>query len=113
MELLYATKNPAKIEAMRRRTAVLGITIYGFDKFNVELPKVPETGNSPLENAVQKAKAYFEILHVPLFSCDSGLYFDNVPDEIQPGVNVRTVKGKRLSDAQMPGVLYRTCESVR
>ena len=101
MKLLYATKNPAKIEAMRRRVSVLGITIYGFDALNVKLPKVPETGKSPLENAVQKAKAYFEILKVPLFSCDSGLYFDNVPDEIQPGVNVRTVNGKRMSDAQM------------
>ncbi|MDE7266988.1 MAG: hypothetical protein K2N89_05940 [Lachnospiraceae bacterium] len=101
MKLLYATKNPAKIEAMRRRVSVLGITIYGFNELNMELPKVPETGKSPLENAIQKAKAYFEILKVPLFSCDSGLYFDNVPDEIQPGVNVRTVNGKRLSDAQM------------
>lgn len=101
MKLLYATKNPAKIEAMRRRVSALGITIYGFDELDVELPKIPETGNSPLENAIQKAKAYFEILKVPLFSCDSGLYFDNVPDEIQPGVNVRRVDGKRLSDAQM------------
>lgn len=101
MKLLYATKNPAKIEAMRRRVSDLGITVYGFDELNMELPKVPETGKSPLENAEQKAKAYFEILKVPLFSCDSGLYFDNVPDDIQPGVNVRTVNGKRLSDAQM------------
>jgi len=101
MKLLYATKNPAKIEAMRRRIAVLGIEIYGMDALDTELPQVPETGKSPLENAVQKAKAYFEILKVPLFSCDSGLYFDNVPDEIQPGVNVRRVNGTRLSDAQM------------
>lgn len=101
MKLLYATKNPAKIEAMRRRIEPIGVELYGLDDLQKELPKVPETGKSPLENAVQKAKAYFEILKIPLFSCDSGLYFDYVPDEIQPGVNVRTVNGKRLSDEQM------------
>lgn len=103
MRLLYATGNPAKIEAMRRRISVLGIEIYGLDELDMELPEVLETGKSPLENAVQKARAYFAALKVPLFSCDSGLYFDDVPDEIQPGVNVRTVHGKRLSDEQMQG----------
>ncbi len=101
MRLLYATKNPAKIEAMRRRIAALGIELYGLDEMDVELPQIPETGKSPLENARQKAKAYFEILKVPLFSCDSGLYFDNVPEEIQPGVNVRRVNNKRLDDREM------------
>lgn len=101
MKLLYATGNPAKIEAMRRRIAVLGIELYGLDALKVQPPRIPETGSSPLENAIQKAKAYYEALQVPLFSCDSGLYFDNVPDEIQPGVNVRTVNGKRLDDFQM------------
>lgn len=101
MRLLYATKNPAKIEAMRRRIAALGIELYGLDEMDMELPQIPETGKSPLENARQKAKAYFEILKVPLFSCDSGLYFDNVPEEIQPGVNVRRVNNKRLDDREM------------
>lgn len=29
------------------------------------------------------------------------MYFDNVPDEIQPGAHVRTVNGVCLSDGQM------------
>lgn len=101
MKLLYATNNPAKIEAMRRRISVLGIEPYGLMELGKALPQVPETGKSPLENAIQKAKAYFAALQVPLFSCDSGLYFDNVPDGLQPGVNVRRVQGKRLSDDEM------------
>ncbi len=48
-----------------------------------------------------EALAYFDAFQMPVFSCDSGLYFDNVPDEIQPGVHVRTVKGKYLSDEEM------------
>jgi 8-oxo-dGTP diphosphatase len=45
--------------------------------------------------------AYYEAFHIPVFSCDSGLYFDNVSDEIQPGVHVRNIKGKCLSDDEM------------
>lgn len=49
----------------------------------------------------EKAEAYFEALHMPVFSCDSGLYFDDVAEEDQPGVHVRTVNGKYLSDEEM------------
>ena len=38
---------------------------------------------------------------MPVFSCDSGLYFDNVAEDDQPGVHVRTVNGKYLSDEEM------------
>lgn len=60
-----------------------------------------ESGNSPLENARIKALAYYQFYGIPVFSCDSGLYFDNVPDEIQPGVHVRNVGGKTLTDEEM------------
>lgn len=56
---------------------------------------------TPLENARLKAMAYYEAFQIPVFSCDSGLYFDNVPDEVQPGVHVRNVNGKCLSDDEM------------
>ena len=38
---------------------------------------------------------------MPVFSCDSGLYIDNISEEEQPGVHVRTVNGKYLSDDEM------------
>ncbi len=38
---------------------------------------------------------------MPVFSCDSGLYFKNLPDELQPGVHVRNINGKCLSDEEM------------
>ena len=60
-----------------------------------------EDGDTPLENAKRKALAYYEAFHMPVFSCDSGLYFDNIPDEVQPGVHVRNVNGKCLSDEEM------------
>ena len=38
---------------------------------------------------------------MPVFSCDSGLYIDNIPDNLQPGVHVRTIDGNYLSDEEM------------
>lgn len=108
MKLLYGTNNQAKLESMKRVTNQLGIEIFGFsdlkimpDFKNVKLPDIEETGKNPLENAIIKAKEYYKILRIPLFSCDSGLYFENVDEDLQPGTYVRRVRGKELSDVQM------------
>lgn len=104
MKLLYGTGNPAKLESMKMRLAQLDIELLGLQDLVAEgknIPKVPEDGNTPLENARQKAIAYYEAFQIPVFSCDSGLYFDDVPDELQPGVHVRNINGKCLSDDEM------------
>lgn len=104
MRLLYGTGNPAKLSAMKRRLEKLDIEVIGLNDLKEEgiiIPEVPEDGVTPLENARQKATAYYEAFQMPVFSCDSGLYFDNVPEEVQPGVHVRTINGKCLSDEQM------------
>lgn len=104
MKLLYGTGNLAKLSAMRNRLEQLDIELIGLNDFRAEgkfIPEVIEDGNTPLENARLKAMAYYEAFQIPVFSCDSGLYFDNVPDEVQPGVHVRNVNGKCLSDDEM------------
>ena len=104
MKLLYGTGNLAKLSAMRNRLEQLDIELIGLNDLRAEgkiVPKVIEDGNTPLENARLKAMAYYEAFQIPVFSCDSGLYFDNVPDEVQPGVHVRNVNGKCLSDDEM------------
>ena len=104
MKILYGTGNPAKLSAMKRRLEPLGIELIGLQDIKAMgriIPDVEENGVTPLENARLKAKAYYQAFQMPVFSCDSGLYFDNVPEEIQPGVHVRTVNGKYLSDEEM------------
>ena len=105
MKILYGTGNPAKLSAMKTRLECLnkkyGIELIGLKDLNTEIPQVPEDGSTPLENAHQKAVAYYNAFQIPVFSCDSGLYFDNVPDEVQPGVHVRTVQGRYLTDEEM------------
>ena len=104
MKLLYGTGNQAKLSAMRSRLKQLDIELIGLDDLRAEgktIPQVVEDGKSPLENARLKATAYYEAFHIPVFSCDSGLYFDNVSEAIQPGVHVRNVNGKCLTDDEM------------
>lgn len=101
MKLLYGTGNSAKLESMRRRLAGLDFEILGLDDMSKKVPEVPENGSSPLENARQKALAYYRFFGIPVFSCDSGLYFEGLPEELQPGVHVRTVNGRCLTDQEM------------
>ena len=101
MTLLYGTGNPAKLDSMREMLAATGIELIGLNDMPKPPPDVDEEGETPLENARIKALAYFKHYGVPVFSCDSGLYFDEVTDDIQPGVNVRRVDGKHLNDDEM------------
>lgn len=104
MKLLYGTGNHAKLESMRRRLKGLDLEILGLGDMEKEAPEVEENGKTPLENARQKALAYYEAFGIPVFSCDSGLYFEGVPDEDQPGqIAARTAvtikAGSKLKDA--------------
>lgn len=103
MKILYGTTNPAKLDTMNRIVNSLGIEIIGLNNFEKPIPKVDETGRNPLENAILKAKVYYKEYKMPVFSCDSGLYFDKLEDFLQPGAHIRRVNGKELNDEEMIG----------
>ena len=81
MKLLYGTGNTAKSAAMKRRLGPLDVEIIGLCDLNMNIPDVVEDGKTPLENAEKKARAYFKAFGIPVFSCDSGLYIDGIPDD--------------------------------
>jgi len=91
VKLVYGTTNKAKIQAMKKIVGPLGIELLSLDDVGAPKLNIEENGNSPLENAKIKALAYYDVLKMPLFSCDSGLYIDEVDDARQPGVNIRGV----------------------
>lgn len=111
MKILYGTTNKAKLSIMKEATKALGIEIIGLNDLNCKIPTVNEYGETPLENAEIKARAYYDAFHMPVFSCDSGLYFDELEDEEQPGIHVRRVNGKELSDEEM--ILYYSALAER
>ena len=101
MTIVYGTGNPAKLVSMREALAPIGVHVVGLSETGVYIPDVDENGASPLENARIKAFAYYNALKRPVFACDSGLYIEGLPDKEQPGVHVRMIGGKRLSDDEM------------
>jgi len=101
MQLLFGTGNPAKLAFMRKRLAPLGLDILGLANMPHAAPSVAENGRDPLDNAHLKALAYHQAFGMPVFSCDSGLFITGLPPERQPGVHVRNVGGKTLSDDEM------------
>ncbi len=104
MKIVYGTTNESKVNYMRTMVRGLNIQIVSLKNCNIELPSLEETGTTPLENARIKALAYYKVLGIPVFSCDSGLYFDDVHPDDQPGAWIRRIHGRELSDEEM--ILY-------
>ena len=100
MQFLLATTNKSKIKYYGAGLIEHGIEILTLRDLNIDL-EVEETGKNPVDNAVLKAKAYYEASQLPTIAIDEGLFFEGVPEEIQPGVFVRRVNGKRLEDSEM------------
>lgn len=101
MKILYGTTNKGKLQAMESALKSLDIELICLNDLEGELPTIIEDGRTPLENAEIKARAYYEAFHMPVFSCDSGLYFEELEEEEQPGIHVRRVNGKELTDDEM------------
>nr|MBP3259405.1 non-canonical purine NTP pyrophosphatase [Bacilli bacterium] len=102
MRLLFATGNDYKFNLMKERLSkfedielvnpkMLGLNIY-----------VEENGNTAIENAVLKAKAYYDATKLPTIAEDSGLYIDKFSKDEQPGLFVKRVNGREdLSDSEI------------
>lgn len=103
MRILYGTGNAGKLAVMRRKLAGLGLEVSGPADMEKTPPKAEENGRTLLENARLKAKAYYEVYRMPVLACDTSLHFlqEGFPEELQPGVYTRRVRGKVLSDEEM------------
>ncbi len=99
-KILFATSNPSKVKRFEKGLKEKGIEIVTPDDFDIDVD-VEENGKNAIENASIKAKAYAKVLDIPVFAMDDNLYLENVPEEKQPGMFVRRVNGKRLSDEEM------------
>ena len=102
MKLLYATGNESKIRNMRYRLRGYEIEIVTPKELGVHID-VDETGTTPIENARLKAKAYFAKTGMPTLAADSGLYIDGIPEAEQPGLHVRRLNGRALSEEELIG----------
>ena len=100
-KILIGTTNPSKVKRFESLLEGYDVSFYTLTDLNiVDEPK--ETGKTPEENAKIKASFYGNYFDAVICN-DSGLFFDCLPldDERQPGLNIRSPKGKRLNDDEM------------
>lgn len=100
MKLLFATKNPAKVKRYVSKLQKQGIEVLTLNDIDIKL-EVEETGKNAIENAELKAKAYYNATGITSIGIDDTLFIEGLPEEKQPGTNVRRVNGKELSDDKM------------
>ena len=99
-KVLFATGNPSKAKRFSKGLLDKGIEVITLKDIEKDI-EINEDGKNAIENAIIKAKAYAEVVDMPVFAMDDNLYLENVPEEKQPGVFVRRVNGKRLTDEEM------------
>lgn len=101
MELVFGTKNKAKISQLQGALAPTGIRVIGLEQFG-KLPIVEEVGDTLLDNAINKATTYAAAIGRQVLSMDNGLYFDELADSQQPGIHVRRINGiDRATDDEL------------
>lgn len=99
MELLFATKNPAKVKSYEKQLKKHGITLKSIKDLNFEL-NIEESGKNSIENAYIKAKAYYEATKISTMGMDVSLMLEELPEEKQIGTHIRRINGKYLSDEE-------------
>ncbi len=100
MKVLFATGNETKAQRFSKGLLAKGIEVVTLKELDTELD-IDENGKTAIENAFIKARAYSKVTDIPVFAMDDTLYLENVPEERQPGMYVRRVDGKRLTDEEM------------
>ena len=102
MKLLYATGNENKYELMKRRlNNIKDVEIIMPKHINIKID-VKEDGDTAEENAIKKAKAYYEVTKLTTIAEDSGLWVEKFSEEEQPGLFVKRIDGREdLSDEEI------------
>ncbi len=100
MKVLFATGNKSKLNRFKDGLKEKGIELISLKDINIDLD-IDENGKTAIENALIKARAYYKELNMPVIGMDDTLYLENVPEEYQPGLYVRRVNGKTLTDEEM------------
>jgi len=99
-QIVVATHNPAKIQ--RLKDALLKVTDNVLTLADVGVVEmVEESGTTAEENAQIKAIFYAKLTKELVFAQDTALYVDFLPEDKQPGVYVRRVGGKELTDDEL------------
>lgn len=99
IQVLFATGNETKAKRFSKGLHDREIEVLTLKDINANI-EVEENGKNAIENALIKARAYAKNVNIPVFAIDDNLFIDNIPEEKQPGMFVRRINGKRLTDEE-------------
>ena len=98
-QIIFATSNESKSKRFSKGLKELGIEVLSLKDIYVKLD-VEEDGNTAIENALIKARECYNKTKKPSMGMDDTLYMEGVPEDKQPGLFVRRVNGKSLTDEE-------------
>ena len=99
-QIIFATTNESKSKRFSKGLKKYGIEVLSLKDIDIKLD-IKENGNNAIENAIIKARECYRLTKKPCMGMDDTLYMEGVPDELQPGLFVRRVNGKSLTDSEM------------
>ena len=99
-QIIFATSNESKAKRFSKGLKELGIEVLSLKDIDIKLD-VEEDGNTAIENALIKARECYKKTKKPSMGMDDTLYMEGVPKDLQPGLFVRRVNGKSLTDEEM------------
>ena len=99
-KIVFATGNSSKAKRFSEGLLKKNIEVLSLKDLEIDL-NIQENGNNAIDNALIKARACFEKTSMPCIGMDDTLYLENVPIKEQPGLFVRRVNGKNLTDEEM------------
>lgn len=99
-KILFATGNPSKAKRFANSLEENGIELLTLNDMKLDI-EVEENGKDAIENALIKARAYYNKANMPIMAMDDNLFLEGVPSDKQPGMYVRRIGGKRLTDQEM------------
>ena len=99
-EIIFATGNISKGKRFEKGLLENNIKTLTLKDVNIKL-NIEENGQNAIENAKIKASECYKVTNKPSMGMDDTLYLEGVPEDKQPGLFVRRVNGKTLSDDEM------------
>lgn len=99
-KIVFATNNPTKAKRFSEGLSEYNIEVLSLKDLDIKLDS-DETGNNAIENALIKARECYKKTNMPSIGMDDTLYLENVSNDKQPGLFVRRVNGKKLTDEEM------------
>ncbi|MBI3952536.1 MAG: non-canonical purine NTP pyrophosphatase [Candidatus Doudnabacteria bacterium] len=108
-KLLIGTTNPGKFEEYKKLLTDFGFKFEFVSPKDLNIEEPEETGKTFEENALLKAKYYYEQSKIPTLVDDGGFEIDALNGE--PGIKSRRWLGRDASDEELIDEVYKRMES--